>query len=226
MLPTEYLNFFSIAFCHLTSILRSTIRSIFIILRRAKATPNCLTTITRRVSQSTNAHTCIPFFLRLFSNAVRGLVSSGIDAHGGGDGRSSAAAASQLPTALQHQHNVHSLHHMGSQSMLATAADAPNEFGADDEKENDDEAGERRRDGGGGGGAVPNSENRARLLLAEHRLRQAVREDPLAHDAWLLLGRVLLASGDAHRASECLFNQLELERSAPVRPFACIHYQI
>jgi tetratricopeptide (TPR) repeat protein len=76
-------------------------------------------------------------------------------------------------------------------------------------------------------GATPmSSENCARLLLAEHRLRQAVREDPLAQDAWLLLGRVLLATGDSARAADCFFTQLELERSSPVRPFASIQFKL
>lgn len=68
-----------------------------------------------------------------------------------------------------------------------------------------------------GGAAASN--NSARLLLAEQRLQQAVRQDPLAHEAWLALGRVLLAKGENERAAECFFTQIELENTAPVRAF-------
>jgi tetratricopeptide (TPR) repeat protein len=63
------------------------------------------------------------------------------------------------------------------------------------------------------------SNNSARLLLAEQRLQQAVRQNPMSHEAWLTLGRVLLAKGENERAAECLFTQIELENTAPVRPF-------
>ena len=75
---------------------------------------------------------------------------------------------------------------------------------SDDDVESDDgsQAAAVDDDARRSGDAARSSERHARLLLAEHRLRQAVREDPLAVDAWLLLGRVLLASGDALHAAD------------------------
>ena len=68
--------------------------------------------------------------------------------------------------------------------------------------------------------------NNARLLVAEQRLRKAVHREPMAHDAWLALGRVLLAKREHERAAEAIFTQIELESNAPVRPFASITYQL
>jgi tetratricopeptide (TPR) repeat protein len=64
----------------------------------------------------------------------------------------------------------------------------------------------------------------AQLLLAEQRLQQAVRQDPMDHVAWLGLGRVLLAKCEHERATECFFTQIELEHTAPVRPFSSVAY--
>lgn len=65
---------------------------------------------------------------------------------------------------------------------------------------------------------------RDRLLLAEQRLRRAVREDPVDEEAWLLLGRVLMAKNDYHRATECFFTQVELQNTTPVRSFTSIEH--
>ena len=58
--------------------------------------------------------------------------------------------------------------------------------------------------------------------VAEHYLTSATRSDPTNHRAWFGLGSVLRESQRIEKAVECLIYALELEKTAPVRPFSSI----
>ena len=58
--------------------------------------------------------------------------------------------------------------------------------------------------------------------LAEKVLRDAVRVNSTAHEAWNNLGEVLQVQGQTCAAGECLLCALELEASSPIVPFNVI----
>uniref|UniRef100_S4RES9 Tetratricopeptide repeat domain 7B n=1 Tax=Petromyzon marinus TaxID=7757 RepID=S4RES9_PETMA len=58
--------------------------------------------------------------------------------------------------------------------------------------------------------------------LAEKVLRDAVRVNSTAHEAWNSLGEVLQAQGNSQGATECLLAALELEATSPAVPFTVI----
>ncbi|CAI5445165.1 unnamed protein product [Caenorhabditis angaria] len=60
------------------------------------------------------------------------------------------------------------------------------------------------------------------LKMAEHMLREMVRDDPLNCEWWQQLGCTLMKNGDAERATECLTAAADLDRSTPLLPFSII----
>jgi tetratricopeptide (TPR) repeat protein len=59
--------------------------------------------------------------------------------------------------------------------------------------------------------------------VAENHLTSVVRHAPTCHKAWAMLGTLFLHSKDVQRASECFATALQLEATAPVRPFSTVN---
>ncbi|KAF8793573.1 Tetratricopeptide repeat protein 7B like protein [Argiope bruennichi] len=58
--------------------------------------------------------------------------------------------------------------------------------------------------------------------LAEKLLRDAVTIDPMSHQSWFNMGKVLQDMGDYETATECIATAIELEASCPILPFSNI----
>ncbi|CAB3402142.1 unnamed protein product [Caenorhabditis bovis] len=59
-------------------------------------------------------------------------------------------------------------------------------------------------------------------MMAEHMLREMVRNDPLNCNWWQQLGCSLMRRGEADQATECLTAASNLDRSTPLLPFSFI----
>ncbi|XP_054715583.1 tetratricopeptide repeat protein 7B-like [Uloborus diversus] len=58
--------------------------------------------------------------------------------------------------------------------------------------------------------------------LAEKLLRDAVSIDPMSHQTWYNMGKVLQDMGDFITSSECIATAIELESTCPILPFSNI----
>ncbi|KFM58237.1 Tetratricopeptide repeat protein 7B, partial [Stegodyphus mimosarum] len=58
--------------------------------------------------------------------------------------------------------------------------------------------------------------------LAEKLLRDAVTIDPMSHQSWFNMGKVLQDMGDYVTSSECISTAIELEATCPILPFSNI----
>ncbi|XP_035208898.1 tetratricopeptide repeat protein 7B-like [Stegodyphus dumicola] len=58
--------------------------------------------------------------------------------------------------------------------------------------------------------------------LAEKLLRDAVTIDPMSHQSWFNMGKILQDMGDYVTSSECISTAIELEATCPILPFSNI----
>ncbi|KAH9380268.1 hypothetical protein HPB48_018188 [Haemaphysalis longicornis] len=58
--------------------------------------------------------------------------------------------------------------------------------------------------------------------LAEKTLRDAVAIDPMCHQSWFNMGKVLQETGDFDSASDCLSTAIQLEMTTPILPFSTV----
>ena len=64
------------------------------------------------------------------------------------------------------------------------------------------------------------------LVLAHGMLTSALRQDSSSHEAWYQLGLILKQQNKDEEASDAFLTCLELEKTAPIRSFACISREI
>ncbi|CAN7994920.1 unnamed protein product, partial [Ixodes hexagonus] len=62
--------------------------------------------------------------------------------------------------------------------------------------------------------------------LAEKTLRDAVAIDPMCHQSWFNMGKVLQETGDFDSATDCLNTAIQLEMTTPILPFSVVPHSL